>query len=137
MNGWHISVFRQIAGRSSPAKTTSLEMFASVTDRIAIEETRLAVWQAGWGGLRWLDELVVAGHAIDLGGNGYPNYYTAKAESLLLVIADGPPAARETWISGEHDVLTSGWEGKTVIDPAVADACQPDEWLLVVAWDES
>ncbi len=63
--------------------------------------------------------------------------YTAKAESLLLVIADGPPAARETWICGEHDVLASGWGGKTVIDPAVADACQPDGWLLVVAWDES
>ena len=137
MNGWHISVFRQIAGRSSPAKTTSLEMFPSVTDRIAIEETRLAVWQAHWGGLQWLDELVVAGHAIDFPGDGYPNYYTAKAESLLPVIADGPPGARETWICGEHDVLTSGWEGKTVIDPAVADACQPDEWLFVVAWDES
>ena len=96
MNGWHISVFRKIAGRSSPVKTPSREIFPSVTDRIAIEETRLAVWQAGWGGLQWLDELVVAGHAIDFPGDGYPNYYTAKAESLLPVIADGPPAPETT-----------------------------------------
>ena len=35
------------------------------------------------------------------------------------------------------DILGTGWEGKTVVNRAVADACRPDEWLLVEAWDES
>ena len=60
MLGWHISVFRQADDGSSPAKAGSEE------------GVRLAVWQTGLEGLQWLDALVEAGHAIDLGGNGYP-----------------------------------------------------------------
>ena len=44
MLGWNISIFRQIAGRSSPAKASS------------VEGTQLAVWQADVSGLQWLDE---------------------------------------------------------------------------------
>jgi hypothetical protein len=29
------------------------------------------------------------------------------------------------------------WEGKTTIDEAALDSCDPEEWLLVEAWDES
>jgi hypothetical protein len=60
MLGWHVSVYRQKDGGSSPATFPTPE------------GTRLAVWQTGIGGLDWLDELVKAGKAIDLGGNGYP-----------------------------------------------------------------
>jgi hypothetical protein len=97
----------------------------------------VAVWQTGLGGLDWLDDLVKAGKAIDLGGNGYPNRYTAMVEYLVPMIVDGPPRARTPWVSGDSDILTAKWEGKTVVDRAVAAQCRPDEWLLVVAWDES
>jgi hypothetical protein len=61
MLGWHISVYRQkVGGLSTP------------------KGQRLAVWQTGLGGLDWLDELVKAGKAINLGENGgYPCRYTA------------------------------------------------------------
>lgn len=125
MMGWHISVHRQANGGSAPAMADSKE------------GARIAVWQADLEGLEWLNELVADGKAIDLGGNGYPNHYTAKAEYLLPPIVDGPPEARRRWVCGPDDVLGAAWEGRTVIDRAVADDCRMDEWLLVVAWDES
>jgi hypothetical protein len=125
MLGWNISVFRQTDGGSSPAKADSKE------------GARLAVWQTGINGLQWLDELAKVDQAIDLGGDGYPSYYTAQAKHLIPPIVGGPPEANATWMVGLGDILGPNWEGKTVIDRAVADDCRPDEWLLVVAWDES
>jgi len=125
MLGWHISVFRQADGGSTPARMD------------AEKGPRLAVWQTGWEGLQWLDELAEAGNAIDLGGNGYPNYYTAQAEHIISRVVAGPPLANRVWGLGEDDVIGPGWEGKTVIDRAVADDCRPGEWLFIIAFDES
>lgn len=125
MLGWHISIYRQADGGLSPATAESAR------------GTRLAVWQTGPGGLAWIQELVNAGKAIDLGGNGYPCRYTATAEKLIPRTIDEPPGASLTWASGADDILTKEWEGRTVIDRSAANTCQPDEWLLVEAWDES
>ena len=98
---------------------------------------RIAVWQTGHEGLAWLDELVEKGQAIDLGGNGYPFYYTARADFLIPKVMGGPPGANKVWVCGPDDILTDKWEGRTVIDHDAAEACRTDEWLLVKAWDES
>ena len=71
MPGWHIGVYKQANGGRSPATATSSQ------------GRRLAVWQTGLGGLGWLSELVKAGKAVDLGGNGYPCRYTVTAELLM------------------------------------------------------
>jgi hypothetical protein len=125
MLGWHISIYRQTDEGASPATAES------ATGK------RLAVWQTGLGGLDWIDELAKQGKAIDLGGNGYPLRYTATAEHLIPRIIDNPPKALSTWMCGESDVLTEKWEEKTVVDRAAAADCDPNEWLLVEAWDES
>ena len=125
MLGWHISVYRQKDGGGSPATMESSE------------GTRLAVWQTGLNGLDWLDELVKAGKAIDLGGNGYPRRFTSTAKYLIPRFIEQPPGARATWVSQPGDVLTDKWEGKTVIDHAAAEQCALNEWLVVQAWDES
>ena len=125
MLGWHIAVYRQVTGGSAPATTESAQ------------GTRLAVWQTGLGGLEWLDELVKAGNAVDLGGNGYPCLYTATAENLIPRIIENPPGARAVWVCGESDILTDKWAGTTVVDKDAAAQCRPDEWLVVVAFDES
>lgn len=125
MLGWHISVYRQSDGGTGPA----------TPDTSA--GTRLAVWQSNYRGLRWFDDLVSEGKVIDLGGNGYPNRYTAIAEHLLPRILAKPPEARHTWIIGEGTVDPAVWVGKTLIDGAEAKKCRSDEWLLVEAWDES
>ena len=125
MLGWFVGVYRQKDGGSSPAQWETPQ------------GVRLAVWQTGVGGLDWLDKLVEAGNAIWLGGNGYPVRYTATAESLLPKVMEEPPGARENWLVGAGDLITSQWEGKTKTDPGTASQCPPDEWLLVEAWDES
>jgi hypothetical protein len=99
----------------------------------------LAQWQTDVRGLDWLCELVRAGKAIDLGGNGYPCWFTATAEHLLPRINETPPGARAIWSrQGEpFDFVSDKWAGKTVIDREAMAQCRPDEWLLVEAWDES
>ncbi len=125
MLGWHISVYRQPDGGRLPATAKS------------DQGRRLAVWQTGLGGLEWLDELVKAGKAVNLGGDGYPCRYTVTAENVVPRVVDTPPGARTTWASGADDVLGRNWEGRTKVDRAAAKSCRPDEWLLVEAWDES
>lgn len=126
MLGWHISVYRLTEGSRSHPATTESE-----------SGTRLAVWQTGVAGRDWIDELVAAGNAIDLGGNGYPDCYTARAQHLIPRIVSGPPAANAVWGLGPHDIIGAGWAGKTVIDEVTMKDCRTDEWLLVVAFDES
>jgi hypothetical protein len=126
MLGWHISVYRQKDGGLSPATAETPH------------SSRLAVWQTGVGGLGWLDELVKAGKAINLGENGgYPCRYTAPAECLIPHIIGTPPGARARWALGSGDIVNEKWEGKTVIDHDGLAGCPPKEWLLVEAWDES
>jgi hypothetical protein len=123
--GWLITVYRQADGGALPAQAQSPK------------GARIATWQAGLWGLGWLDELVKAGKAISLGGNGYPLWYTAPAECLLPIALGKPPWVHEIWVSDPGDILTDQWAGKTVVDRAAAAQCQSDEWLLVVVWDES
>lgn len=125
MLGWVISVHRQAGGGVTPA------------DAGAVLGSRLAVWQTGVNGLRWLDELASSGRAVSLGGNGYPMRYTAQAALLIPRIADGPPMAKESWVLESGSIALPSWPGKTVIDQTAIDACRPDEWLLIEAWDES
>jgi hypothetical protein len=123
--GWHIGVFRQQNDGSSPASFG------------AAHGARLAVWQTGLDGLRWLDDLVKEQKAIDLGGNGCPTEYTAMASHIIPRLRDDPPEAKAVWTFDAGDIITAEWLGKTIKDPEAMDACRPDEWLIVQAWDES
>ncbi len=125
MLGWHVSVYRQADGGGAPATAESAE------------GTRVAVWQTGVDGLDWLKELAEDGKAIDLGGNGYPSWFTATAEQLIPRIVDSPPGARTEWLVGAGDIVTDKWVGKTVVDGAAAAQCSAGEWLIVKVWDES
>ena len=75
--------------------------------------------------------------AISLGGNGYPLEYTAMTRYVRVPIIEGPPAAKAVWTYDAGDIITSEWAGKTVMDIPALEACDPDEWLLIQAWDES
>jgi hypothetical protein len=125
MLGWHISVYHQTDKGASPATI------------ISPVGKRLAVWQTGPGGLDWINDLVRAGKAINLGGNGYPSRYTATAKHLLPHIVNGPPLAKKIWSTAESDILTEKWEGRTVIDQTEVASCLPDMWLVVEVFDES
>ena len=125
MLGWNVSVYRLQDGGVQPATSGSAV------------GPRLAVWQTGDGGLDWLCELAKDGKAVDLGGDGYPCQFTAQAEYVIPRIIDTPPHAREVWGRDVCDFVDETWEGKTVIDRDQARKCRFDEWLSIVAWDES
>jgi hypothetical protein len=63
--------------------------------------------------------------------------YTAPAEYLVPRVLDKPPYAYDVWLLDEFSIVDSSWAGKTTIDVGAAKQCRFDEWLLVVAWDES
>ena len=123
MLGWHISVYQKV-GDVDPATEEA-------------QGKRIAVWQAGPFGLRWLDALVKQGHGEYLGGGGWPSRYIFQAKDIIPRILDGPPEANEVWIRGPEDIVNEKWAGKTVIDVAAAKECKIGERLLVQVWDES
>jgi hypothetical protein len=129
MLGWCISVHKQKNGGSSPETETKPRMDHG---------PRVAVWQTGIGGLDWVRKLVKEGKATQIAWNcGYPDRYTAPPKYIIPNIINGPPRANDIWSCGPRDIVTSWWAGKTVIDRPLAEACRPDEWLLIEAWDES
>src|SRR6185312_10071370 len=125
MPGWIVEVHRQREGVATPAK---LEPERG---------ERIAIWQTGFNGADWLFELARSGKGVDLGGIGYPCWFTAPAREILPRIMEKPPGARDHWIANETDVVIGPWAGKTILDQAVAEKCTPDDWLIIEAWDES
>jgi hypothetical protein len=123
--GWHVTVYRQQNDGTTPANFETPQ------------GAEIAVWQTHAWGLRWLDDLVAQQKAIDLGGNGYPMKYTALAQHIIPQLRERPPEADEIWTIDPGDVLLPGWLGKTTKDPSTMDACQPNEWLIIEAWDRS
>ena len=124
MTGWLISIYRKKSRLSSPASAKS------------VRGERLAIWQSGVWGRKWIDELVESGKSIQLQGGGYPNLYTGRSKYILPRISD-PPDVNTSWICGPDDLVGDGWEGGTVIDATAIARCDPDEWLIIQVWDES
>jgi hypothetical protein len=125
MLGWHVSVYRSRTDGAGPGGGRG-------------GGERLAVWQGGLGCLDWVDRLIATGDAVSLGGDGYPLRYKGRASAVVPVVLDGPPGAHEVWPLAPEDVIDPAkWEGRTVVDRAVAEECDPDEWLIIEAFDES
>jgi hypothetical protein len=104
MLGWYFCILR--SAEASPGLTANNSL-------------QLASWEAGLGGTKWIDDLVSSGTATDLGGNGYPNRYSAQANDLV--------AALRALVAHQS----------RSIDLAKLEALDPSEVLLVEAWDQS
>ena len=116
MLGWEIDIFRN-------SDTESKDLVAH--------------WRAGMSGTNWLDQLVKIGHASDLGGDGYPCYYSATAGVLLSILASGPPKNNSPLVIGDDYVLPENWSDEITWNREVALACQSSELLTIEAWDQS
>jgi len=55
----------------------------------------------------------------------------------MALIDEGLPDERQCWHSDPGDILSDRWLGRTTINGELLARCDPDEWLLVEAWDES
>ncbi len=101
------------------------------------KKTALAKWSCGVFGLSWLDDLVKAGKAVSLGGQGYPCKYIVSARVLIPAIKNGVPKHNSPLIIGDDYVLPEGWSSDIEWDKEQILACAPDELLEVEAWDQS
>lgn len=124
MLGWHINIYRQSGERMSPANAE------------AALGILLFSWRAGIGGLDWISPLVAAGHAIDLGGNGYPFRYTANAQFILDLLAGGLPSHLGIAASRSKEGGSELTHSKREPDLQAMAECS-DEWIVIEAWDES
>ena len=97
----------------------------------------LMIWSAGIGGLDWLDQLVKDGLAQDLGGNGYPDRYSAKAAVILPMVVPVLPNYEGKFVIGDDYVLAGGEHWGIKLNQSKIDACSPEETLIIEAWDES
>lgn len=145
MLGWMISthridepdlfaVIKDVATllRLFPAKEEQAAIYAEIR-----HGKEIAVWQTGPRGLEWIDELACRSEALALPTNGYPNAYVVQARHVVPVLLAGPPQALLHWTLPKHYEAGPAWYGRTFVDRSAVEACEPHEWLLVEAWDES
>ncbi len=126
MLGWSISVWKKVEGGNTPAKGWSPG------------DTLLAAWETSLHGLRWLDQLVEQGHAINLGSQDeWTITYTVTAEYVIPIIIGGPPDMRPgtSRLFDELSALSGKGEEKSAAEIVAAARCRLDEWLLVDASD--
>ena len=103
---------------------------------LKIDKPILARWSSGgFRGLDWIENLVSEAKAEDLGGNGYPLYYKAKAQFILEALALDAPKNKGQTIIGDDYVMPSDWRSE--IDTSKVAKCDPDQQLIVEAWDLS
>lgn len=94
-------------------------------------------WMTGIFGLKWIDELVKAQRAVDLGGNGYPCRYSMAASTFMSVVTNGLPSHDTPPVIGEDYALPAGWNSEPELNMAVLAECGRDEELVIEAWDQS
>lgn len=122
MLGWEILVTRQDQTASD----------AKVGDG-----TLLARWVVGLGGIDWLDELVSADQATDLGGSGYPARWLVCAGMLRSIFRKGIAKSTDPLVIGDDYAMPSGWSQFETLEQQQLDLLDPTEALMVEAWDLS
>lgn len=122
MLGWEIMIER--GANSAPSESP-------------LKGQLVANWMTGIGGTCWLDRMVESGHAIDLGGNGYPYRYALAVGTLLRTLQSGTPKAEGPPVIGDDYFLPGHWTGRNHIELELLQAADPTELLIVKAWDLS
>ncbi len=122
MIGYSISVYEFVEGMDITS--------------ISNDNEALATWTTGgFGGLDWINDLVSEAKAEDLGGEGYPFYYKAKAQVVLQALATDTPKNKEQTIMDDENAMTSDWQSK--IDTSEIAKLKPNQQLIIEAWDLS
>ena len=107
------------------------------SDNLGNEAPAVASWGTGLYGLRWIDELVKQGKAVDLGGNGYPCRYMIAADVLFPILRSDLPDHDTPPVVGDDYALPAGWTGELKLNNERMSSCAEDEPLVIEAWDQS
>lgn len=120
MVGWWITVFQ-----------LTPEELGEAIDPRSCQPFVLATWESGLGGIEWLQQLVKAGQASQLLGEGYPCRFVAAARDVLPLLASGePPFHGAQRMSGD-------WLRDVELHRKRIAACPPGQVLTIDAWDRS
>ena len=118
MAGWNITI----------AQRTPEELDAAPGSH---KDGLLAIWEAGLGGIEWLEHLADKGEAQRLSDDGFPCRYVAAARDVLPFLASGtPPFHGVQQMSGD-------WLRNVTLHHGRIAACPPDQLLTIDAWDRS
>ncbi len=93
------------------------------------EDAKLASWEVGVSGLRWLDDLVAQGKAKKLSGNGYSTRYEARAADVLPLVESGSVKSQSN----------KPWNPlrEIKLQPERIAATSPEQVLTIDGWDQS
>lgn len=97
----------------------------------------LASWTTSVGGTNWLEQLVASGRAVSLPGNGYPNIYLISATAFLAVVKRGVPKSDGPPVLGDDYFQPAGWTADQRLGLYALQQLDPEELLVVEAWDRS
>ena len=122
MLGWHINIFKTEVKKFIAYDATTTEL-------------RIASWSTGEAGLDWLKKLAQSKRIQELGGNGYPYRFSAKAFEIIPIIKTGYSISSE--LSNSYEYVFQEYERRTLkIDPTKFNGCSLQDQLLIEAWDQ-
>lgn len=128
MLGWYISVY----------DTTAVDTPSKAIDRKEFERQHLiANWEAGLGGLDWIDTLVNEDKGQCLGGDGYPLRYRVVAHDFFEAMKLNQLAGKSKEVIGEDYLMPENWRGAIKLDIAKIGLVDPNNILLITAFDLS
>lgn len=93
------------------------------------EQYRIASWETGTDGIRWIEALALQGLAEKQSGHGYPSRYLVKAQHVLPMIREG---ATPDWaFNNKHR-----WKNGYFHHQNIA-SCADEQMLNIDVWDQS
>jgi hypothetical protein len=99
---------------------------------------KLASWMAGLGGTDWIEELAEQGLAERVMCGGYPTSFKLEAKHMLSFLrAKQLPDYKGTLVVGDDYVRGSGLNIDAIFNDQAINLCQDNDFLFVVAWDQS
>ena len=120
MLGYDVHCYRQdVPGRTQPATWDTAQGASDSGHHDCV-----AWWSAECGVTQALMDALPPDSIVNIGGNGYPSYMTARFAPLLALLRNEPPNYKRL-------------DGKGQIYDDIANACSDDEWLILELWDQS
>ena len=96
-----------------------------------------AEWDSSMFGTKWIEDLVREGKADKVLKHGYPNSYLLRAGILLEVMRKGIPDHKGVTVVGDDYVMPGDWKGNARVNLAALASFDPNEFVIVDAWDLS
>lgn len=101
------------------------------------QKQTLATWMATAWGTDWLRDLVKEGKAKDVAINsGYPHVFSMMAKDLIPILITGIPQINTGLVIGDDYAISGDKVWGLNLNQDLLKKCQPDDELMIEAWDQ-